>query len=158
VSAAELTIQGGDAVLLLDENLHVPNRSVVQLSTIEDRVGYRMRQYLRNFAVGISLVAMPIQASAATYLEPARIIRVGVDKDGIAYIKTDSATVAGQTPAACSTQGYWQAAFNSATPAGQAMLSVALAAKLANASVRIVGTGACSVHPSIEVTLVVDIL
>jgi hypothetical protein len=52
----------------------------------------------------------------------------------------------------------WQAIFNGTTPAGQAMLSVALSAKLSRTPVRIVSNGTCAIHPNIEGVSYIDIL
>ncbi len=99
----------------------------------------------------LGALAFSTPASAAGLWEPATITRISVSAGGIAFLRLDpSASNAGHVKAACSTNGLWQVAFDATTPAGQAMLSLALSAKLSKHSVRVVGSGACSANPGVE--------
>jgi hypothetical protein len=105
-------------------------------------------------------------ASAGMYYEPAVITRVAVDNNNIAFIRLEPVlpasgpltSAAGWPVATCSTQGYWQATFNVSTASGQAMLALALSARLAHSPVRVVGGIGCPYHSQIEGITVLDIL
>lgn len=95
--------------------------------------------------------------------EPVLITRISIDASGNAYLMT-SPNVPDNHPSyptpACAVgnpTGY-QAIFSAQTPGGQAMLSVALSARLSKTPVRIVSNGVCTFHPNIEGISYLDIL
>lgn len=109
--------------------------------------------------VFLAAVAFSMPAKAAGLWEPATITRISVNAGGVAFIRLDPrASNAGHVKAACSTNGFWEAAFDASTPAGQAMLSLALSAKLSKAPVRVVGSGTCPAFASVEGISFLDIL
>jgi hypothetical protein len=105
-------------------------------------------------------------AAAEMYYEPAVITRIAVDSNNVAFIRLEPVSgasgpltsAAGHAVATCSTHGYWQATFNVSTASGQAMLAVALSARLARLPVRVVGANGCPYHPQVEGIYVLDIL
>lgn len=109
--------------------------------------------------VVLAALAFPMPASAAGLWEPATITRISVSAGGIAFLRLDpSAPNAGHVKAACSTNGLWQVAFDASTPAGQAMLSLALSANLSKKPVRVVGSGTCPANAGVEGISFFDIL
>ncbi len=107
----------------------------------------------------LAVLAFPMPASAAGLWEPATITRISVSSGGIAFLRVaPSASNAGHVKAACSTNGLWQVAFDASTPAGQAMLSLALSAHLSKKPVRVVGSGTCSANAGVEGVSYLDIL
>lgn len=103
------------------------------------------------------LAPLPVKASG--FWEPVTITRISVNSTGVAFIRVDPrASNAGYVKAACSTNGFWEVAFDASTPAGQAMLSLALSAKLSKNPVRIVGSGTCPAFASVEGVSYFDIL
>ena len=115
-----------------------------------------MAKYRFSVLAAMALLLSTTPACAGGYWEPVTIAEVRTDSDGLAYISVTPpaarTNVSGFTVAACSTNGQYQLVFSVTTPAGQAMLSTALSAKLARAPVRVVGSGTCLLHPAIEGT------
>lgn len=107
----------------------------------------------------LDALVFSMPASAAGLWEPATIKRISVDANGIAFLELDpGAPNAGHVKAACSINGFWEAAFDATTPAGQALLSLALSANLSKKPVRVVGSGTCPAFGSIEGVSYLDIL
>lgn len=109
--------------------------------------------------VFLAALAFPMPAKAAGLWEPATITRISLRVDGVTFIRVDLRTSnAGHVKAACSINGYWDVAFDASTAAGQAMLSLALSAKLSKHPVRVTGSGTCPAYPSIEGISFLEIL
>jgi hypothetical protein len=107
----------------------------------------------------LGALLLPASANANGWWEPAIITRISVDVSGNVYLMvTPSASAPGQTPPPCSANTGWQTVFSSTTPAGQAMLSMAIAAKMSKTPVRLIGNGTCSIHPAVEGTSYIDLL
>jgi hypothetical protein len=114
------------------------------------------------FAASLSFI-QAVPASANAHYEPVIITRISIDASGNAYLMVSPPTPVvhpSVPPAVCGANSPtgWQAVFNSSTPAGQAMLSLALSAKLSRTPVRIVGNGVCVIHGNIEGVSYLDIL
>lgn len=92
---------------------------------------------------------------AQSYVEPVKITRIANDSEGYPFLRVSQRAPYPGSPS-CTGPASWDFIFNASTPAGQAMLSVALSAYLNNKSLRIVGLGSCI--NSIESVNVVDIL
>ncbi|MEP2103958.1 MAG: hypothetical protein ABJP02_17665 [Parasphingorhabdus sp.] len=107
----------------------------------------------------LGALAFPMPASAAGLWEPATITRISVNSGGTAFLRLDPiSTNVGYVKAGCSTNGLWQVAFDASTPAGQAMLSLALSAHLSKKPVRVVGSGTCPANAGVEGISFFDIL
>jgi hypothetical protein len=135
-------------------------RHIGRLRNVMPAAGREGRSARRAILLAAGLAASTTAKAAQLNFEPVYIDRAAVDSNGVALLHLASAPALnpGVNTAACSTQGYWHVAFLVTTPAGQAMLSASLAAKLAHTPTRIIGTNACTVNGNIETALVVDLL
>ncbi len=107
----------------------------------------------------LAALAFPVPANAAGLWDPATITRISVSAGGVAFINVEpGASKAGHVKAACSVNGFWEVAFDATTPTGQAMLSLAVSAKLSKSPVRITGSGTCPAWGSVEGIAWIDIL
>ncbi|GAA0464059.1 hypothetical protein GCM10009096_00650 [Parasphingorhabdus litoris] len=116
-----------------------------------------LKKILATIFLAVLTLATP--ATAAGLWEPATITRISVNSVGVAFLELDpGAPNTGYAKAACSNNGLWEVAFDASTPAGQAMLSLALSAHLAKKPVRVVGSGTCSANAGVEGIFYLDIL
>jgi hypothetical protein len=109
--------------------------------------------------VKLALMAMAMaaaqQAVAQSVVQPARITRLAVDNQGIAFIQLSTRGPYPNQPA-CATQTGWDFIFPVTAAAGQALLSVALTSKMNQPQLRVIGTGTCL--QNIEILTIIDIL
>jgi hypothetical protein len=110
---------------------------------------------------GVLELAPMSSIAGGVWIEPTYITRIGLDPGGLAFVQVSPKipnTVAGYAAPACAVNADWQGVFNAATPTGQAFLSMAISARLARTPVRLIGTGACSLHGQVETLGYLDIL
>ena len=108
---------------------------------------------------GFSGVAPQVATATGIWVEPTFITRIGLNPSGIAFLQVSpKIPIAGNVAPACVVNTDWQGAFDATTPAGQAFLSMAMSARLARTPVRLIGSGACTVHGQVETLSYLDIL
>ena len=90
----------------------------------------------------------------ASSVEQARIVRLAVRTDGIAFVAVSRSKTANPQ---CSANGEWHYTFSTTTPAGAAVLATAITAKSTGAYVRVYGQDNCTVYPGIEDLWYVDL-
>ena len=93
---------------------------------------------------------------AQSNVEPVKITRIANNSEGSTFLRVSQRAPYSGSPSCAVAGSGWDFTFNASTPAGQAMLSVALSAYLNDKSIRVVGTGTCA--SSTETLYVVDIL
>ena len=100
-------------------------------------------------AAVMTATCMASAAHAGGQVTAAHVLRVQISKPlgQFAFIQTD-ATVA--TPAACSTNGYWQFTVTLTSPGDSQIYAALLAAAVSGAPVVIAGTNACSEFNTVE--------
>lgn len=96
-----------------------------------------------------------VPASAQSNVEPVRIARLAVDKQGVAFMQLSTRPPYTGRPV-CATSTGWDFIFVASTDVGQTLLSMALTSKMNQPLLRIVGTGTCL--QNIELVEVIDIL
>ncbi len=92
-------------------------------------------------------LALPAQGFAAGDANKFMVTKVRVDKNGKGYIQFDTALV--NSPATCSTHPS-HLAFDTNTPGGQGILSLALTANSSGKRIWARGTGDCSIYGTVE--------
>ncbi|MEO9600701.1 hypothetical protein [Parasphingorhabdus sp.] len=118
-----------------------------------------MQNVLKFLAGVLMLTSWPSVANAAGHWNPVVVERVGLNQHGTAFITVDTSTsTATSTPPACSTNGYWHVAFDAKTATGQALLSMAISAKLSKNPVRLIGNNICDAYSTIEGVNVLDLI
>jgi len=82
---------------------------------------------------------------------------MAINKDigAVAFVRLDTAPIG---PAACSTSGYWHFTIPIVSDIDKRLYAQLLAAKLANATVSIGGTGSCNEYGSVESARAVGLL
>ncbi len=95
----------------------------------------------------VVFLAVPSQGWAVGDANKYLVTKVRVDKSGKGYIQFDTALV--NSPATCSTHAS-HLAFDTNTPGGQGILSLALTANSSGKRIWARGTGDCSIYGTVE--------
>ena len=105
--------------------------------------------------IGIALVLTTCLANAGD--GQGKILQIAINKDigAVAFVRLDTAPVG---VAVCSTSGYWHFTIPIVSDLDKRLHAQLLAAKLANATVSISGTGSCSEYGSVESARAVGLL
>lgn len=103
---------------------------------------------LRIVAWIIVFSGLSINAYAQAQISKFKVVAVRVDKSGKGYIKFNKPR--GGSAASCGDNHNYHLAFDTNTPGGQGVMSLALAAKATNKPVSARGTGQCDIYGSVE--------
>jgi len=122
----------------------------------ENNIYHRIAVILGTIMLAFSIAG---SANAAGHWNPVKVMQVGVNTSGVAFVKVDTSTSqATSTPPACSSNGFWQIAFDAKTDAGKAILSMAMSAKLSGQNIRLIGSNTCNAYSTIEDIYVIDLV
>ena len=104
----------------------------------------------RYFLTIATTIALSLAGGTATAGDgQGKVLQIAINKDlgSLVFVRLDSPPVA---PAACSTNGYWHFTLPLVSDLDKRLHAHLLAAKLANATVSISGTGICSEFGTVE--------
>ncbi|WP_422135465.1 hypothetical protein [Endozoicomonas sp. ALD040] len=103
---------------------------------------------MKSIVLLVFVSIISVESFAKGVAEKFNVTAVRVDQSGKGYVVFDRDLI-GQ-PAECITTYTNSLAFNTSTPGGQAILSLALAAKASGSPIKAVGTGKCDAYGVME--------